>query len=119
MLILPLIDLLILSGTGLLVLGLVLKVVDIATVYHPAILGFSSMDFVLMTAVCWGFSLVLAARSWVKLNEPNLLALRREQVQAQARYQAQQYDLEGSNGNGDAAPKPVVVRAAGEAGPTL
>ena len=119
MLILPLIDLLILSGTGLLVLGLLLKVVDIATVYNPAILGFSSMDFVVMTGICWGFALVLAARSWVKLNEPNLMTLRREQVQAQARRQAQQYDLESSNGNGEPAAKPVVARAASEGGGTL
>ena len=46
------------------------------------------MDFVVLAGVCWGFALVLAARSWVKLNEGNLMALRREQVQAQARRQA-------------------------------
>lgn len=93
MLILPLIDLLIILGTGLLGVGFLLKVVDIATRYSPAILGFSSTDFVLMTGVCWGFALILAARSWVKLNEPRLLELRRHQIHEAARRQAQEYEL--------------------------
>jgi len=91
-LILPLIDLLILSGTGMLVIGFILKAISITTVYEPHILGFSSIDFVLMTAVCWGFSLTLVARSWVKLNEPRIHAARRETMLARARKQAEQED---------------------------
>ena len=34
----------------------------------------SSIDFVLMAGVCLGFALALAARTWVKLNEPRLLS---------------------------------------------
>ncbi len=88
MLILPLIDLLILAGTALLGVGFLLKAYTVVMSKGLAILGFSSMDFVVLAGVCWGFALVLAARSWVKLNEGNLMSLRREQVQAQARRQA-------------------------------
>lgn len=114
LLILPLIDLLILAGTGMLTIGFVLKAVAVTTRYSPAILGFSSIDFLLMTGICWGFALTLAARSWVRLNEPRLLALKREQMQARARAQAQEIDYAnsvengegGANGNGP-GPRPV------------
>jgi hypothetical protein len=92
LLILPLIDLLILAGTATLVTGFVLKVVVITTVYRPTILGFTSIDFVVMSGICWGLALVLAARSWVRLNEPGLLAVRREEVHARARRQAEALD---------------------------
>ena len=72
MLILPLIDLLILMGSGCLAVGFVLKSIEVTTHYEPAIIGFSSIDFLLMAGVCLGFSLTLAARTWVKLNEPLL-----------------------------------------------
>jgi len=71
--ILPLIDLLILMSTASLLVGFVLKAISITTRYRPTVLGFSSMDFVVITAVCIGLALVLAARTWVKLNEPRLL----------------------------------------------
>jgi len=87
-LILPLIDLLILAGTALLGVGFLLKAYTVVMSRGLAILGFSSMDFVVLAGVCWGLALVLVARSWVKLNEGNLMSLRREQVQAQARRQA-------------------------------
>jgi hypothetical protein len=87
-LVLPLIDLLILAGTALLGVGFLLKTYVIVMSKGLTILGFSSMDFVVLAGVCWGFALVLAARSWVKLNEGNLMSLRRDQVQAQARRQA-------------------------------
>ena len=91
-LILPLIDLLILAGTALLGVGFLLKAYAVVMSRGLAILGFGSMDFVVLAGVCWGFALVLAARSWVKLNEGNLMSLRREQVQAQARRQAQEIE---------------------------
>ena len=46
--ILPLVDLLILTGSGSLLIGFILKAVAVATRYNPAILGFSSVDFVPM-----------------------------------------------------------------------
>ena len=103
MLILPLIDLLILAGTGMLVIGFGLKVTAIATVYNPSVLGFSSVDFVLLAAICWGFALTLTARAWVRLNEPRLLAARREMLITRARQQARDTDLE-FEANGDPPP---------------
>ena len=94
LLILPLIDLLILSGTGMLVIGFILKAIAITTVYRPHILGFTSTDFVVLCGVCWVFALTLVARSWVRLNEPRILAARREMTQARARQQAHEQEGE-------------------------
>ena len=94
MLILPLIDLLILSGTGMLVVGFVLKAVAITTMYRPTVLGFSSTDFVVLCGVCWIFALTLVARSWVRLNEPRIMAARREMMLARARQQAHEQEGE-------------------------
>ena len=118
LLILPLIDLLILAGTGMLTIGFLLKAIAVTTHYHPALLGFTSIDFLLMTGICWGFALTLAARSWVRLNEPRLLALKREQMQARARAQAQEIDYANSLENGEAAPNdgPRPVAPVGVAG---
>ncbi|MFQ5417394.1 MAG: hypothetical protein ACE5FL_10150 [Myxococcota bacterium] len=75
--ILPLIDLLILMGTGSLLIGFVLKAIAITTSYRPVLLGFSALDFVIITGICLGMALVLAARTWVKANEPRMAARRR------------------------------------------
>jgi len=74
--ILPLIDLLILMGTGSLLIGFVLKAIVITTRYRPTVLGFTSIDFVIITGICLGMALVLAARTWVKLNESRILVSR-------------------------------------------
>jgi hypothetical protein len=74
--ILPLIDLLILLSTGSLLVGFVLKAIALTTRYRPAILGFTSLDFVIIAGIWLALALVLAARTWVKLNEPQLLGMR-------------------------------------------
>jgi hypothetical protein len=74
--ILPLIDLLILMSTASLLVGFVLKAVALTTRYHPTVLGFSSLDFVMIAGIWFGLALVLTARTWVKLNEPRLLGKR-------------------------------------------
>ena len=84
--ILPLIDLLILMGTGSLLVGFVLKAITITTRYTPTVLGFSSIDFVIITGVCLAMALVLAARSWVKLNEPRLAASRHRSALSSVRH---------------------------------
>ena len=71
--VLPLIDLLILMGTAFLGVGFVLKSINLTTTYNPVIFGFTTIDFVLMAGICLVFALSLAARTWVKLNEPRLL----------------------------------------------
>ena len=123
MLILPVIDLLVLLGTGCLAVGFVLKAISVTTHYSPALLGFSSLDFVLIAGVFLMLSLVLAARTWVKLNEPRLIRMRREMMQADLRREAEELDLEAArangdaNGNGEQASAAVpTVRAAGAGG---
>ena len=86
--ILPLVDLLILLGSGSLAIGFLLKAITVVSIYRPAPFGFTSLDFVVITGVCFGLALVFIARTWLKLNEPSLLALksrlRAEQAQARA-----------------------------------
>ena len=94
MLISPLIDLLVISGSGFLVIGSLLKAISVATRYNPHILGFSSLDFLLMTMVCWMFALVLAARTWVQINEPLLLRRRRERMQQEARWRVAENEFD-------------------------
>ncbi len=77
--ILPLIDLLILLSTGSLLVGFVLKAIALTTRYRPSVFGFSSLDFVIVTGLGLGLALVLAARTYVKLNEHRLLAVRSAQ----------------------------------------
>ena len=92
--ILPLIDLLILAGSLSLVLGFGMKAISITTHYQPTILGFSSIDMVVIAGICLGFALTLAARTWVKLNEPRLMAYRRRASQAELRWQAEELEQE-------------------------
>ena len=92
--VLPLIDLLILMGWTSLGIGAVLKAIAITTVYRPTLLTLTSIDFVVVTAICFGFALTLAARSWVSLNEPRLIQLNRRKAQARASHRAQERELE-------------------------
>ena len=101
--ILPLVDLFILMGSGAFAIGVVLKVVDIATHYSPTLLGFSAIDFALMTAVCFAFALTLVGRSWLKLNEPRLLALQSRLRAEEAHRRARELEL--ANGGAEAAPQ--------------
>ena len=75
--VLPIIDLLIVLGWTSLLLGGVLKAIRSATAYSPTFFTFSPTDLLIIAAVFLAFALTLAARTWVKLNEPELLASRR------------------------------------------
>jgi len=109
--VLPLIDLLLLAGTGSLFVGFLLKAISITTRFQPTVLGFSSIDFVLIAGVCMGMSLVLAARTWVKLNEPRVLAMRRERVEEQFRREQRLLEREAAElvdeRSGGEAPRPL------------
>lgn len=94
--ILPIIDLLILMGWTALMVGAALKAIDMTTRYHPAIAGLTSLDFAVIAAVCFGFALTLAARTWVKLNEPRLVDLRRRRLREDARRRARELEAETS-----------------------
>jgi hypothetical protein len=87
-LILPLIDLLILMGTGSLAVGFVIKVINVSTRYSPSLLGFNSLDFLVIAAILFAFAMTLVARTWMKLNEPRLAALRRDVLAAEVRMRA-------------------------------
>ena len=78
--VLPLIDLMILSGWTSLMVGAAIKIVAMTTRYRPDVFGLSSMDFAVIAGICFGFALTLAARTWVKLNEPRMLAAQRAAV---------------------------------------
>ena len=82
--VLPLIDLLILVGwTSLMGSGL-LKAIYLSTMYRPRVLGLGPADFLLFAGICLLFALTLAARTWVKYHEPQLMARRSRVRQAQA-----------------------------------
>ena len=74
---LPLIDLMILvAWTSLIVAG-AQKGIGLALNSRPVILGMSPFDFVIVAAVALLFALALAARVWVRANEPHFIRLRR------------------------------------------
>jgi hypothetical protein len=102
--ILPLVDLLILLGSASLLIGFLLKSIALATLYHPTLLGFTSLDFAVITAVCFGFALTLVARTWLKLHEPSLLALQ-SRLRAEEAYRRVQ-EAEAAN---HVPERPVVV----------
>lgn len=75
--VLPLIDALILLGWSSLLGGFLLKAIYVTTAYRPTILTLTPIDFLLIAVVCLLFALTLAARTWVRVNEPQLAARRR------------------------------------------
>ncbi len=75
--VLPLIDLLLLSGWTALFVGFVLKAIALTTRYNPTVLGLSSLDFLLIAIAALLFAIALAARTWVKNQEPAARAAQR------------------------------------------
>ncbi|MGH0034521.1 MAG: hypothetical protein ACQGVK_05795 [Myxococcota bacterium] len=83
--VLPLIDLLILVGWTTISIGAVLKAIYVSTSYRPTFLGLGPLDLLLVAGCALLFALALAARTWVKANEPGLLAARRRLARLQER----------------------------------
>lgn len=75
--VLPLIDLLIILGWTSLMGAALLKAIYVTTTYRPTVLGLGPLEFVLIAGTCLLFGLTLAARTWVKYHEPELMARRR------------------------------------------
>ncbi len=75
--VLPLIDLLLLAGWTALLVGFVLKVIHLTTTYRPTILTLAPNDFLEMAVAAMLFAIALAARTWVKTQEPGTTAARR------------------------------------------
>lgn len=101
MTVLPLVDLLILLGSGSVAVGFGLKAVALTTVYRPSFLGFSSLDMLLIALLCFGLALVIAARTWLKLNEPHLQALQRRMGEEEARRRVR--EIRSAQGEADEA----------------
>ncbi len=75
--VLPLIDFMLFSGWTALLVGFVLKVISLTTSYSPTIVGLSAIDFLLIAVAAMLFAIALAARTWVKTQEPAAIAIRR------------------------------------------
>ena len=81
--VLLIIDLLIFLGWTTLAAGGLLKAIHIATAYRPTLFSLSPSDLLLVALAFLGLALTLAARTWVRLNEPKLIATRRAAAQDQ------------------------------------
>jgi hypothetical protein len=108
--VLPLIDLMLLSGWTALLVGFVLKVIHLTTNYRPTVLGLTPFDFMLMAVVAMLFAIALAARTWVKSQEPAAAAIRRRDETIEAWNALQNGESPGA----DVVPEDVI--AAGDPG---
>jgi hypothetical protein len=75
--VLPLIDLMLLSGWTALSIGFVLKVVAMTTHYRPSIASLTPTDFLMIGGAAMLFSIALAARTWVASQGPAQTSIRR------------------------------------------
>ncbi len=75
--VLPFIDLLLFLGWTTLAGGGLLKAIYLATSYRSTFLSLTPSDLLLVALALLGLVLTLAARTWVRLNEPRLIASRR------------------------------------------
>lgn len=75
--ILPVMDLLIFLGWTTFLAGGVLKAIYITTSFRPTIASLGPMDLLLVAVVFLLLALTLAARTWVKANDPQTNANRR------------------------------------------
>ena len=106
-LVLPIIDLLILLGWTTLSIGAVLKAVYVTTNYRPTMVGLGPLDCVIAAGVFLFLAMALAARTWVKLNEPKLIAARRS-LRTQGIYDVSLAN--GANGENGAPVEPEEAR---------
>ena len=96
----PLIDLLLLAGWTSLLVGFVLKVVYLTTSYRPTLLTLTPSDFLEVAIAAMLFAIALAARSWVKAQEPAASAVRRrgETLAAWSKLSAAEAGVAGTAG---------------------
>ncbi len=81
--VLPIIDLLIFVGWTSILIGGVLKAIYVSTTYRPTFFGLEPLDLLLVASCALLFSVALAARTWVRANEPGILAARRRMGRVQ------------------------------------
>ena len=90
--VLPIIDLLIFLGVTTLAAGGLLKAIHMATSYSPTFFSLSPSDLLLAAFTFLGLALTLAARTWVRLNEPRLTASRQAAANLEALSRAKASD---------------------------
>ncbi len=90
--VLPIIDLLIFLGMTTLAAGGVLKAIRMVTSYAPTLFTLSPSDLLLIGLGLLGLSVTLAARTWVRLNEPRLTASRHALAKLDAYSRATAHD---------------------------
>ena len=95
--VLPLIDLMLLSGWTALMVGFVLKSIAVLTRYRPTILSLTPTDFLMVAIAAFLFALALAARTWVASQAPAASAARRRDETLEA-YRALQRAGESNDG---------------------
>jgi hypothetical protein len=71
--VLPLIDLMIFLAWSSLIVGFVLKLMQLALARPFGLFGMGPLDFAILAGVALLFAISLAARTWVKAAEPGLL----------------------------------------------
>jgi hypothetical protein len=111
--VLPIIDALIVLGWSILLLGGFLKMIHLTTPYRPTLLGMAPMDCMLLSGVLLLFSIALAARTWVKANQPAVLAQRARERAREAMGQFGDEPSEERGEEGGAEPRPARTAAAG------
>ena len=90
--VLPIIDLLIFLGWTTLAAGGLLKAIYLATSYRPTLFSLTPVDLLLVALAFLGLALTLAARTWVRLNEPALSASRQAAANREAYSRATSQD---------------------------
>lgn len=75
--VLPLIDLMLLSGWTALLIGFILKMVALTTHYRPTIASLTPTDFLMIAGAAMLFAIALAARTWVATQAPAQSSARR------------------------------------------
>jgi len=110
--VLPLIDLLILIAWTSLMWAFVHKALWLALASRFTVLGLGPYDFVLGGAVCLLLALALAARTWVKANEPLLFRSRhRAGPERVGRYPDPRMEASGVADTDTVPQQPVASRA--------
>jgi hypothetical protein len=79
--VLPIIDALVFLGWSSVMVAFILKAIDISTAYRPQVFGLTARDFLWASGISILFALALAARTWVKANEPRMVRERWRRLQ--------------------------------------
>ena len=100
--ILPIIDLLILVAWTMLAAGGALKLANVAFARYWTLFGLAPLDLLTISGVLLVFALTLVGRTWVKANDPAVLAAQRADATREA-----YAELRGENGEAPAVQEPT------------